>query len=152
MTLSPYVDASRHFQETVGANPSVGQLVRRLEMYGVSSAYRFYESRKLARVRAYATIRTLSRLEELTLLDMTTDEANAVLAALPSPSLRSLKLQLHWTADPLHRQDLWTRFCHFELHALECSDWSSAPDIRPRMPRSTFRCQSSKSCTRPIVS
>lgn len=132
VVLSPYKAPSRHFQNAVERNPSVGQLVSKLEMYDTGSIQRPHESRTLAWERAQATIRTLSRLEELTLLDMTSNEATAVLAALLSPSLRSLKLHLHWTPDPQHRQHLWLQLSrHPELYALECSDWSFAPEVHP---------------------
>ena len=125
--------ASRQFQNAVKENPSVGQLVSKMGMYDTGLIQRPHGTRILARERVQATIRTLSQLRELTLHGMTTGEANAVLATLPSPSLRSLKMRLHWTTDPQHQPDLWTHLaCHLELRVLECSDWASAPEVHPR--------------------
>lgn len=134
VVLSPYASASSHVRTAIEGNPSLGQLIDRLELCDTGSVQVSHENRVIAFEQTQAMIRVLSHLKELTLLDMTTDEANAVLAGLPSPSLRTLELQLHWTTNLQHRQDLWAQLSrHPELCVLECSGRSSPLDDRPRI-------------------
>ena len=118
--LGSDADAMACFDAVVQQNPSVGQLVGRLTIRNTDST--------LDRPRlqlSKATIRTFTQLKELTLHGAPFDEASAVLAALPSPPVRRLDLQLANIINLLQRQNLWnltSRFSELRVFKIDTCD------------------------------
>ena len=120
-------DAMACFEAVVQQNPAVGQLVGRLTIHTTDSA----TDRPRLQL-SEATIRTFTQLRELTLHGATFDEASAVLAALPSPRVRRLDLQLANIIDPLQREDLWALTSRFsELRVLKIDTCDVPVDFDP---------------------
>ncbi|GAA5964281.1 hypothetical protein JCM8115_006052 [Rhodotorula mucilaginosa] len=134
VTLSPYSDATPLFGGAIMANPSLGQLVDTLTICGTGSEPDIDKGAAHKSALVQATIAAVSNLRELTLSDMTTEEASAILAAFPSTSLRNLHIRLWLWTTPVSSQwkDLWGRVARFsELRVLTCEDWRWDAELVP---------------------
>lgn len=138
-SFGPGWDATPHFQAAVTQNPSLGQLVSSLDMHDNANIPYFFQDGSLRR-KTRAVLRTLTKLKELSLWEVTTDEAASILAALPSPPIRVLDLRLYWTENPSHWRDLQTQLSRFsQLHDLCVLDAiTSSPELA-QAPRATRR-------------
>ncbi|GAA5964995.1 hypothetical protein JCM8115_005675 [Rhodotorula mucilaginosa] len=151
VVLNPSPRAIPRWQAIIGKNPSLGQLVDTLTVYGngfepdsdldsdldsdsdsdSDSDEEAIQDSEVVR----ATTSAVSNLKELILSDMTTEEASFILAALPSTSLRSLDMQLLRTLASFRWSDLWAHVVRFpELSMLTCQDWLPQAGPAPRAP------------------
>ena len=99
--LSAYLWGTPQIEAAIQQNPSLGQLVSTLELYDYGSFHEGYEDEVVPR-RLEVTLSAFSKLMGLTVAEVEPQEAASILAALPSPPLRYLDLQLHGTGDPSH--------------------------------------------------
>lgn len=131
--------ATPHFRAAVTQNPSLGVLVSSLDMYNNVDTSYFSRDGVLDR-KTRAALRTLVRLKEVHLWGVMTDEAASILAALPSPPLRSINVEIFWTADPSHWRDLQTQLSRFsQLHDLCVRDADTSSPRFAHAPRATRR-------------
>lgn len=81
VVISADADATPHFQAVVEEYPSLGQLVRRLKLHPYNPAPHTEQNPNFSCKSAHTTLCALPQLKELTLLDMPTDDAAAILVA-----------------------------------------------------------------------
>ena len=140
VVLGKYLKATLHIEAAIQQNPLLGQLVRNLELRDYGSFHPAHERGVLSR-EVEATLHAFTKLTGLTVALVEPDEAASALAALPPTTLRSLDLQLIWSEEPSHWQDLQTRLSRFSgLRVLKCKDLDSQSAITdasflPREPR-----------------
>ena len=135
IVLAPDSRATRHLHAVIGQNPLLGQLIDTLTISGTGSdsdsdideeAIHDWEL-------VQATASAVSNLKELILSDMTTEEASAILAALPSTSLHNLSMRFCLLPASFRWSDLWAHVARFsELRVLTCQDWHPATETAPR--------------------
>ncbi len=137
--LDPGWGAPPHFRAAVTQNPSLGVLVSSLDMHDDVDTSYYSRGGSLDR-KTWAATHTLARLKEVRLSEVTTDEAASILAALPSPPLRSLDMEIFWTADPSHWRDLQIQLSRFsQLRDLCVRDIDTSSPGLAHAPRATRR-------------
>lgn len=135
------LSSGSYFQAAVKENPSLGELVTRLWVCGSSSNHLRSSSDYDSVIEVppnwelqEETILTLTRVKELILIYRSIDEASAVLAALPSPTLYSLTLKVKQGTASSRGRELWTCVSRFsELRVLTCHEWPLRVDAVPRV-------------------
>lgn len=115
------LDPTPHLQAAIKADPSLGHLVETLTISDLDSEGDGVDGTTLACELKQATICAVSNLKELTLEEVASDEAPAILAALPSPSLRALHVRARRDVASSYWTDLWLHASRFsELRVLTC--------------------------------
>lgn len=141
VVLDPGDHVTRRFGATVKQNPSLGQFASSLFMYD-PVPHRYFDKSGVLGREVQAALRTLTKLKDLSLWEVTPNKAASILAALPSPSLRSLDINILWTGNPSHWRDLQTQLSRFsQLHDLSVINLNvgkSSPRL-PHAPRATRR-------------
>ena len=119
--------ATPHMRAIIEQNPSPGQLVHNLTIFGTDANPRSDDSELLQAVASAA-----SNLKVLILFGVTTEKASSVLGDLPSASLWHFHARFRETPVSIQWRGQIARFS--KLRDVVCQDWSPEAELVPRTP------------------